>query len=305
MSRDTGSDPMIAIKARGNNLNAFRFHHFELLNQLERGFGVWMQGFEVGGLIDHGYITTKGSKWISIEGTRPEEHQPFTRPLSLGTNKAIYVEDNHIHNIKTDGQIDGWNDAYAGARYVWRHNLHIGCPAEWGHHGADSGFSRGTHSFELYNNTFTQTLTCSDRTRTINLRSGTGVIFNNTWTGSKYDPQFMDVTNYRSDESHPPWGKCDGSSPWDQNLPGQNGYACLDQIGHVFGPTPGGANVLEPLYEWNNTINGVNAKIRATNHNADLHVKINRDYYEDTQRPGYTPYVYPHPLQGTGSPRPR
>jgi hypothetical protein len=26
------------------------------------------------------------------------------------------------------------------------------------------------------------------------------------------------------------------------------------------------------------------------------HIQANRDYYEDTVRPGYTPYVYPHPL---------
>jgi hypothetical protein len=298
MSRDTGSNGAIEMLARGNNLVGFRFHHFEMLNQFERGFYIFMDGYEVGGLIDHGRITSKGSKWISIEGTGPEEHQPFTRALELGTNKFIFIEDNQIENISQDAQIDGWNDAYTGARYVYRFNTHTGCPAETGHHGADSGFARGTHSFEIYNNTFAHTLNCRYRTRTIHFRSGTGVVFNNTWTGSGYD-QNMELANYRSNENHPPWGRCDGTSPWDGNVPGQNGWPCLDQIGRVFGPTTGGANVSEPLYEWNNKTNGKDSDLYAEtlNHNTALHVKENRDFFNDTVRPGYTSYTYPHPLQ--------
>jgi hypothetical protein len=299
MSRDTGSRGAIEMTAQGDNLNAFRFHHFEMLNQLKRGFYIFLEGYEVGGLIDHGRITSKGSKWISIEGTGPEEHQPFRRPLALGTNKFIFIEDNQIENISTNAQIDGWNDAYTGARYVLRYNRMTGCPAEVGHHGADSGFARGTHSFEVYSNAFTQTRNCNYTTRAINFRSGTGVVFNNTWTG-RYG-YGMHVTNYRSDESHAPWGKCDGTSRWDENVPGEKGWACLDQIGHVFGPTIGGANTLDPLYEWNNTINGRDADFINTNHNANVHVRPNRDYYDDTVRPGYMPYTYPHPLQGSAS----
>jgi hypothetical protein len=295
MTRDTGSSGAIEIYAQGHNLKAFRFHHFELLNQLERGVSIFMEGYEIGGLIDHARILSKGSKWLSIEGTGPEQHQPFERPLALGTDKFIFIEDNRIESVSRDEQIDGWLDAYTGARYVFRHNTMTGCPAELAHHGADSGFARGTHSFEIYNNTFAQTLPCDYTTRALNFRSGTGVVFNNAWTG-RYE-YGMHVTNYRSDESHPPWGRCDGSSPWDGNRPGERGWPCLDQIGHVFGPSEGGASVAEPLYEWNNTINGRNADFINTNHHADRHVKPGRDYFNDRQRPGYTPYTYPHPLQ--------
>jgi hypothetical protein len=107
----------------------------------------------------------------------------------------------------------------------------------------------------------------------------------------------MDVTNYRSDESYPPWGRCDGSSPWDENQPGGNGYACLDQICHIFGASTGGSNALQGLYEWGNTHDGNNVNITVTAHSADLHIKANRDYFNDTVRPGYVPYTYPHPLQ--------
>ena len=169
------------------------------------------------------------------------------------------------------------------------------------HHGADSGGYRGVHSFEIYNNTFRCTGSCGSQ-RKHYFRSGTGVIFNNTYTGNYTTAE---LTNYRSDESFAPWGKCDGTSKWDGNTPGQNGYPCLDQIGHVFGPSPGGANLLEPLYEWNNTHDGadVDLIVGSSHANADRHIVQGRDFFNDTPRPGYTPFPYPHPLQ-SGDPVP-
>jgi hypothetical protein len=95
------------------------------------------------------------------------------------------------------------------------------------------------------------------------------------------------------------WGKCDGTSKWDGNTPGQNGYPCLDQIGHVFGPSPGGANLLEPLYEWNNTHDraDVDLIVGSSHANADRHIVQGRDFINDTPRPGYAPFPYPHPLR--------
>jgi hypothetical protein len=289
----SGSDAMILLI--GGGLNQFRIHHFSMTNLRDRGIEVFMAGMEVSGLIDHGTfnmpIATGGSKAISISGTGPEESQPFSRPLALGSGKFIFIED---CTFNYGGRNDGALDAYAGARYVFRHNTVNNTNVE--HHGADSGGFRGVHSFEIYNNAFRCTGACASQ-RKHYFRSGTGVIFNNTYSGN-YDG--AELTNYRSDESFAPWGKCDGTSPWDQNKPGQNGYACLDQIGHVFGPTPGGANIVEPLYEWNNTHDGadVDLFVGTAHANADRHIVQGRDFFNDTPRPGYTPYVYPHPLQG-------
>jgi hypothetical protein len=80
-------------------------------------------------------------------------------------------------------------------------------------------------------------------------------------------------------------------------------YPCLDQIGRGAGDVLSGANptpeawphqVLDPLYLWGNTFNGNGSPLLA---NASLHVQTNRDYYDNTTKPGYTPYTYPHPLQ--------
>lgn len=288
--RDTGSKGVVEFV--GGSLNQFRIHHFEIVNLLKRGIVVAMNGQEVSGLIDHVTFSVPATsgvgKAISITGTGPERHQPFSRPFALGTDKFIFIED-CVFNF--GGRNDGALDAYGGARYVFRHNRVNNTNVE--HHGADSGGYRGVHSFEIYENAFVCSGACSPQ-RKHYFRSGSGVIFNNTYFGNY---KGMDVTNYRSDEAHAPWGRCDGSSPWDENRPGEVGYACLDQIGHVFGASPGGLNTLQGLYEWGNTHEGSNVNIAVSGHQADPHIKEGRDFFNDTVRPGYVPYTYPHPLQ--------
>lgn len=294
-NRDTGSDALMDLS--GGGLNQFRLHNFEILNLRERGITIGMDGNEVSGVIDsctlHVPGSNGGSKAISISGTGPQESQPFSRPLELGSSKFIFIE-NCTFNY--GGKNDGAMDAYAGARYVFRFNTVNNTNVE--HHGADSGGYRGVHSFEIYNNTFTCTGGCGSQ-RKFYFRSGTGVVFNNTFTGNYTG---ADLTNYRSDESFAPWGICNGSSQWDENRPGQNGYACLDQIGHVFGPTSGGNNALQPLYEWGNTHGGADMDFVVSNShaNADGHIVQGRDFINDTQRPGYIPFTYPHPLRNAG-----
>jgi hypothetical protein len=290
---DTGSRGV--MKLVGGGLNQFRIHHMEILNLLQRGIVISMGGREASGLIDHVTFSMPGSKGggkaISIAGTGPQQHQPFSRPFELGSSKFIFIED---CTFDFGGRNDGALDAYGGARYVFRHNQVNNTNVE--HHGADSGGYRGVHSFEIYENAFVCSQGCSPQ-RMHYFRSGSGVIFNNKYSGNY---RGMNVTNYRSDQSYAPWGRCDGTSPWDENQPGGNGYACLDQIGHIFGMTPGGSNTLQGLYEWGNTHDGNNVNITVTAHGADVHIKVNRDFYNDTARPGYVPYTYPHPLQRAG-----
>jgi hypothetical protein len=49
---------------------------------------------------------------------------------------------------------------------------------------------------------------------------------------------------------------------------------------------------LEPIYSWNNTINGLNVNIRSVFPT----IQENRDYYNQTAMRGYAPFTYPHPL---------
>ncbi|MGH7942130.1 MAG: hypothetical protein ACREFR_13770 [Limisphaerales bacterium] len=51
--------------------------------------------------------------------------------------------------------------------------------------------------------------------------------------------------------------------------------------------------VLEPIYTWGNTSNG--GPIELTSDYPTL--QLNRDFYNETPKPGYTPYPYPSPLE--------
>jgi hypothetical protein len=70
-------------------------------------------------------------------------------------------------------------------------------------------------------------------------------------------------------------------------------------------PLPSGWNnqVSEPCYSWNNVITDGGAGAKANFGDVDASIRINEHYFNDTPMPGYTPYVYPHPLV-TGNPLP-
>jgi hypothetical protein len=54
---------------------------------------------------------------------------------------------------------------------------------------------------------------------------------------------------------------------------------------------------LEPVYSWNNRLNGSNVDVGSY---GEPTLQANRDYYNQTAMPGYTPYTYPHPLVTNG-----
>ena len=59
---------------------------------------------------------------------------------------------------------------------------------------------------------------------------------------------------------------------------------------------------LEPIYAWNNTIHGNPSSTYLYSGYPTL--QENRDYYNNRAMPGYTAYVYPHPLVSGGLPTP-
>lgn len=208
-------------------------------------------------------------------------------PLALGTTEAVYIEDNLFDYSRFGNTVDG----HIGARFVFRHNTLNGTYIEA--HGFCCNLSRGTFSYEIYENTITGT---SGNWVPFSLRGGTGVVFDNTVNGTFGLPQ-VQVYNDRSCPDRPWQGVCDGTSPVDGNQE-SNGYPCRDQIGRST-DLPEGQQTLEPLYEWGNFYNGADMDIVLNPgmcaQMAD-HIQENRDFYNDLTRPGYTPYVYPHPL---------
>jgi hypothetical protein len=247
------------------------------------------------GVIDHCSFLGAINGGINVIGASDGGDAKWKEPLSLGSSNAVYVEDcifdfGHSAN-------DGAIDCYAGGSYVFRHNTVVNM--EMGSHGLDSvANTRSTFSVEIYDNTYTADMSVF---RAIYLRGGTGVVFNNTFS-SNYQIA-LQVANYRTCLPYS-WGLCDGANPLDGNQPGMQGYPCRDQIGRATNQT------LQPFYEWNNTKNGTNVNVSVYIHSGCSnpspldHIKENRDYYNDTPRPGYTPYTYPHPLAAVSSAQP-
>lgn len=77
-----------------------------------------------------------------------------------------------------------------------------------------------------------------------------------------------------------------------------NGYPCLGQCGTSFDSDGDGVNDIEPAYEWGNIRDGDDvwwARGSVCDREVD-HLVVGVIAKDDTQRLGYTPYTYPHPL---------
>jgi hypothetical protein len=76
--------------------------------------------------------------------------------------------------------------------------------------------------------------------------------------------------------------------------PGRSGGSPIAGIPPV--PPPGWNNqVTDPCYEWNN-IDTSSGQTEYLHFKARTPIRINEHYFNNTRPPGYTPYVYPHPL---------
>jgi hypothetical protein len=222
-------------------------------------------------------------------------------------DQNLYVESNTFYDVLEAVDVDD------NARIVLRYNSVTN--SHFGHHGADTSPSGGRYS-EIYNNTFVWDTSpkCGTQPTNLNnfitLRGGSTLIHNNvipnltsTAWGNKFEVGFT-VRNLRDNKGPYP---C-----WNQ------GYPAPHQVG--WGYTTGGTRAgttsvlqdLEPVYLWNNTGAGNYGSPSAYDFTTDAcftgqvsatYIREGRDYYVDTAKPGYTPFIYPHPLTGSqGSP---
>lgn len=289
LGTETGSDAGINI---GGVSRQYRVDHcrFDLGKR-----SIWASGE---GLIDHcTIIRTSHSQGLAVIGAGDRD---WDKPASLGTKKAVFIED---CRFEFDEPYDGALDAYGGARYVFRYNTVWNTHA--GHHGRDSGGYRSVNLFEFYNNTFTATGLETGQ-RSLFFRGGTGVVFDNIWESDGQSWQWyrgIEIANYCSCPQQ--FEAC--------GWPACTTYPCMDQVGRACDITPPISDplsydqLLEPIYEWNNTNNGSDEKIYADDSCAAAieHMQEGRDFFNDTQRPGYRPYIYPHPLAVQSPPPPQ
>ena len=257
------------------------------------------------GVVDHCYFDLSNFKQGNIVfhdewGGRSWGDGSFAAPVELGTEQAVYIEDNVFIGSGYAGA--GPLDSLGGGRFVFRHNTVYNDVIAT--HGTESsGRYRGVRSYEIYNNTFTaNTLLFTG----ILLRGGTGVVWGNSFQGAGGQTGYMSavkLANYRSDSAYQPWGRCGAGSPWDGNTDSL-GYPCLDQVGRGLSTLISGDNpapigwpnqASEPLYIWSNTWSPVPQNPGELVSEQHAVIKNGRDYFL-TQKPGYLPYTYPHPL---------
>lgn len=232
---------------------------------------------------------------------------------SLDTNgdQCIYTEtsDFHAYQAFTDNDDNGC----MVMRYNWIDHTTFST------HGADTS-NTGQRRFEYYNNRNTYK-EFSDGT-SMNLangwlgliRGGTFVAHDNTWDsisggsdfGTKQDV-VLTVMNL---------GRNGGPNAcWAINTTGGVQYPAPRQVGRGFVTGSGTDGLgrtndsityvgdLEPIYMWSNsripTINISDFTPPTCAGTPDLsanYIQAGRDYFTNTSKPGYTPFVYPHPL---------
>ena len=220
----------------------------------------------------------------------------WTKALDPGGPTAVYVEDSTFNFNGGNPQV-AVNDIQYGGRMVIRHNvIHGGLTMS--HAAWDS--VRGAQKMEIYNNTIDAT----GGTRPFLLRSGFNLVFSNTVTGTWNLGNTIYIDNVRDtpgtgNSCNVGHTQCSGSQIYDNNSAGGKGYLCEDQIGTGAGDLQ--HQNAQPSYFWNNNIPVViNGACDPTQVSGGIvHVVAGRDYFDNgTAMPSYTPYTYPHPLQG-------
>jgi hypothetical protein len=248
------------------------------------------------GLIDNNNIT-KGRIVFYGEDSSTGGRYTWASPLDMGTDNAIYVEDNTI--TYPDGSAGGsylnTTDGNMGCRLVIRFNTINGGRFE--SHALQGQNERACMLWEYYNNTITNPATPNYRPFLI--RGGTGVLFHNT-TDGRFTSNDIDIDNPRSHQDDVvaqvgSWGACNGSSAIDGNSSGGEGYLCRDQIGagqdaslwNYSNTAPAQAKV--PAYLWGNkrtdngtelpvSLNCVGSTAQCTRQSTK-HIVLNRDYF--------------------------
>lgn len=184
-----------------------------------------------GGLIDHNRFVTLGW-YMSIYGQNgggSTGDASWAQPSNLGTSNALYIEDNTFTSTSADGSpgIDGWT----GEKVVARYNTFT--MTRISNHGTETSTRlRSGRTYEFYNNVMNYPGSGIRNTAAdaIQIRGGTGVIFNNTVTGQI--PQIGRFSNYRDFHAYwSPFNQCNGYSAFDKNDVDANGQPVIYDTG--------------------------------------------------------------------------
>lgn len=248
------------------------------------------------GLIDHNNFSTNinFTEMIHNFGSNSQTAD-WSSDVIVGGSQNVFLEDNTFTGPA--GSFAGAQaiENYQGARFVFRHNTlnNAGFDA----HGDTSGLVTpcaqvNTRWYEIYTNTIN--LSQGTDIPTINLRGGSGVIWNNVHNGGAGKVQLQ--------------ADCLSAS---SGVP----YPFQDQDGRGITTSSGSSTTnASPIYIWNNT----NFSVGTLSHDSSptTYIQSGRDYFTSASQPAtitrcesaadvsagcpvsyaYVPYTYPHPL---------
>jgi hypothetical protein len=215
------------------------------------------------GVIDHCEFTDAGNQPVVVGEASPGDAS-WNRPLSLGTENAVYIEDCVFNFVAI--ALGCFIEGDCGGRYVFRYNS-LNSATSLNScfidaHGIWNSGERGTRSIEVYNNV----LNSGHSYYGMYIRGGAGVIFNNTFNGDFTRP--ITLTNLRAFNSSATWNPSWGDVNTDK---------------------------IKDLYIWNNSYNGNNDIDEWIYPDAAYTLVKDTDYYRNAPS-SYIPYTYPHPL---------
>jgi hypothetical protein len=213
MTFQKGTSSGLTIQVLSGTPN-FRIDHCAFYSQ--PSYSLWVMNER--GVIDHNYaelVTTFFEPHPQNWGGGSFGDASFAAPLELGTDHAIYAEDNFARDVSaTKVNLTAFVDSQAGARYVIRFNTLLDCHVVT--HGTESGQRmRAPRSWEIYNNTFLRSSNTAIANNLAATRGGTGLMFGNAATGTYQ--WFNRMLNYRDAEDFPFFKGASGICAWDLN----------------------------------------------------------------------------------------
>lgn len=166
-----------------NNCLDFRVHHAKFTRFVFAAIEIKGKTSQRGVIYENDFIDNYSATLRNL-GYGVVVYADATWPaLELGTRNAVFVENNYMvgnrHHIASNNT----------SRYVFRYNTAVANDLTKNFpmvdaHGPAFGSSRGSRSWEVYNNSFSARLTSGRAYAGVAMRGGDGVIFGNTFTSN-------------------------------------------------------------------------------------------------------------------------
>jgi hypothetical protein len=175
------------------------------------------------GVVDHNTASGTGSVGSPLvqlahsawQGIGAYGDNSFASAGSFGTSQALYIENNLLSDVRgTENDVSAVGGGLGGDRAVCRYNTfnpQAGSGLCSSHGTSWIGRQRGMRQREIYRNK----VSVSGADGGSGISSGTGLVFENSWTGSWNKLVSLDVP--RDWHSIAPFNFCDGAQAFDTN----------------------------------------------------------------------------------------